>query len=105
MNSVVEEHNSLLTKNRNISRYQTNNLLKIGFLFLDFTIEKKGIKANLYLSFYESLLQMLSYKNVSQTACKILATPRFFMGHLRHETVNEITRRTPSGNPYKQCAH
>ena len=35
------EHDSLLTKNRNIPRYQTTNLLKTRFLFL---VCKKGEK-------------------------------------------------------------
>ena len=37
------ERNLLQTKNRNVSRYQTTNLLKTKFLFL---VRKKGQKAN-----------------------------------------------------------
>ena len=41
------ERDSLLTKSKNISRYQTTNLLETSFLFLVCKKEKERIKANL----------------------------------------------------------
>ena len=40
--------------------------------------------------------QLLSYKNVCQTARKIFATQCFFTYHLKHKTVNKVTSRTLS---------
>ena len=44
------------------------------------------------------MLQLFSYKNVSQIASKIFATQFSFTDHVKRKTVNETTCRIASNN-------
>ena len=48
-------------------------------------------------------LWLFPYKNISQISFKIFVTQYFFTDHLKHKTVNQTTRRTPSANPHQLC--
>ena len=50
-------------------------------------------------------LKLFSYKNVSQTASKILITHCSFTDHLKHNIVNETICRIPSANSRQMLAH
>ena len=64
----------LKTKQINIYRYQTANLLKTWFLFLLSTKgQKKKNKPQFVTEIAGIIVTIFSYKNVSQTASKIFA--------------------------------
>ena len=69
-------------------------------------MDKKGIKAKLYINLKEFNLQELkvqlfSYKNVSQLASKIVLLQFFFTDHLKYGIVNNTTCRKTSANLYQ----
>ena len=95
-------------KKTNISRYQTNNLLKTRFLFL---VCKKGQKEDTN-KFITNSVEINSYdcfhvkiSNCSQIASKTFATQCSFTDHLNNKIVNKATHRTPSANPRQLWTH
>ena len=53
----------------------------------------------LYLYLEELKLQLFSYKNASQLACKIFAMKYSFTDHLKHKVVNKTICRMLLTNP------
>ena len=61
------ECNSLLTKDRNISCYQTTNLLQIWFLFLVSTNRQKEDKSDFVTTFLRVVVKIIFIKNLCST--------------------------------------
>ena len=91
-----------INQNKNISRYQTTNLLKTRFLFLVINKGQKEDKSKFVTKFVGIIvtnIRIFSSKNISQVASKTSATQCFFTDHLNLKIVNKTTCRTPSKNP------
>ena len=83
---VLSRMRLAITENRNISRHQTTNLLKIWFLVLVSTKRKERNKSE-YVTKFVGILITLVFKHLSQIPCKIFATQRLFF-HWSLETQN-----------------
>ena len=66
---------------------------------------QKRDQNKLVTNFVAIIVTIVSYKNASQSPCKIFATQCFFTDHLKHKTVNKTTFSTLSANPRQLCAH
>ena len=91
-------------KNRNISRYQTTNLVKTWFLFLICKKEQKQDKRE-FVTKSVGMIGLFSCTNISQIARKTFATQLFLIDHMNHKIVNKTTCRTPSANPRQLWVH
>ena len=80
-------------ENRYISRYQTTNLLEIGFLFLNSAKRQKSYKSQeskFITKITGIIVKIFSYFNFSESASKIFARQFFFTDHMKHKTANNL---------------
>ena len=66
---------------------------------------KKREKSSFVAKFVGIIVQLFSYKNVSQIPCKIFGEQSFVTDHLKHKNINKTTIRTPSEYPRQLCEH
>ena len=97
--------NSLWTKNRNISRYQNTNLLKIWSLLLVFTKGQARDKSEFVTTFAGIIVTIIFVWKSLWNSLWNLCYPVFFTDQLKRKIVKKATFRTPLANPRQLCEH